>query len=270
VSAPVVTFLSDYGYEDEFVGVCHGVIAQRCPAARIIDVTHGIRAHDVRGGALALRAALPYMPAGVHLAVVDPGVGSERRAVALTTDDPRRFLVGPDNGLRMEAAALFGGAREAFDIGRSPEVLTPPAATFHGRDVFAPVAAALADGVAVQRLGELFPPADLVMLEMPRPRVEPGALIAHVLSIDGYGNLSTDAAPHLLLEAGVALGAAIFVVCAGGDAGGRFVRTFADAATGSLLCYEDGRGALALAVSSGSAATCLGVSVGDELTLRAL
>src|SRR5947208_561867 len=125
----LVTFLSDYGHADEFVGVCHGVIARRCPEARVIDITHGIPRHDVRAGAVALRAALPFMPAGVHLAVVDPGVGLSteeggRRAVALRTADDQ-LLVGPDNGLLSLAAAQLGGVTEAVDVGFSSHRLEP-------------------------------------------------------------------------------------------------------------------------------------------------
>ena len=123
---PAITFLSDYGHVDDFVGVCHGVIARIAPEARVIDITHGVRRHDVRGGALTLRNALPHMPAGVHLAVVDPGVGAvgsqhARRAVALRTAAGDRLLVGPDNGLLMAAADRFGGAMEGVDISASPE-----------------------------------------------------------------------------------------------------------------------------------------------------
>ena len=153
-AVPVITFLSDYGQCDEFVGVCHAVIARRCPRARIIDLVHGVPRHDIRAGALALRAALPYAPPGVHLAVGDPGVGGERRAVALRVAQDERILVGPDNGLLTVAAEALGGVVEAVDIGDSPECLRPISATFHGRDVFAPVAAALADGVALAALGE--------------------------------------------------------------------------------------------------------------------
>src|SRR3954449_2807148 len=143
---PLVTFLSDYGHLDEFVGVCHGVIARLAPDVRVIDVTHGIARHDVRAGALVLRDALPYAPPGVHLAVVDPEVGGRRRAVALACAEEERILVGPDNGLLTLAAERFGGVVEAIDIGHSPHRLEPVSATFHGRDHFAAVAARLAPG----------------------------------------------------------------------------------------------------------------------------
>src|SRR5919202_6328851 len=132
--ARTITFLSDYGLADEFVGVVHGVIARICPEARVIDLGHGIPRQDVQAGALALARALPFVPAGVHLAVVDPEVGARRRAVALQVADEDRLLVGPDNGLLMPAAERFGGAIEAVEISASPWRLQPVSATFHGRD----------------------------------------------------------------------------------------------------------------------------------------
>jgi S-adenosylmethionine hydrolase len=146
VPTPVVTFLTDYGRDDDFVGVCHGVIARICPEARVIDITHGLPRHDVRAAALVLRNTLGYMPAGVHLAVVDPEVGSPRRAVALRVAHEERVLVGPDNGLLVLAAERLGGIVEAVDLAGSPFRLEPVSATFHGRDLFAPVAARLAAG----------------------------------------------------------------------------------------------------------------------------
>ena len=159
VSGPFISFLSDYGLDDDFVGICHGVIATICPEARVIDIAHGVRRHDVRAGAVILRDALAYMPAGVHLAIVDPDVGAERRAVALRLDDDR-LLVGPDNGLLWPAAELGGGVVEAADIARSRFRLEPLSATFHGRDIFAPVAARLAAGAPLAEAGEPCDPAN--------------------------------------------------------------------------------------------------------------
>ncbi|HEY7967897.1 MAG TPA: SAM-dependent chlorinase/fluorinase [Solirubrobacteraceae bacterium] len=264
-SVPVVTFLSDYGSCDEFVGVCHAVIARRCPRARIIDLTHGIARHDVRSGALALRAALPYAPAGVHLAVVDPGVGGDRRAVALRVAAEDRILVGPDNGLLALAAEELGGPVEAVDIGDSPECLRPVSSTFHGRDVFAPVAAALADGATLADLGAVVDPAGLATLALPQPRLDGERLIAHVLSTDVYGNLALDASVE---QVPAARGAALLVEAAGAALNARFVATFGDVDAGELLAYRDGRGALALAVNGGSAAQELALAVDDELVLR--
>ncbi len=267
-AVPLITFLSDYGQCDEFVGVCHAVIARRCPRARIIDLAHGVPRHDIRAGALALRAALPYAPPGVHLAVVDPGVGGERRAVALRVAQDERILVGPDNGLLTVAAELFGGVVEAVDIGDSPECLRPISATFHGRDVFAPVAAALADGAALDALGEPIAADGLVPLALPHASRDGDTLIAHVLTTDVYGNVALDATAELAAAAGLQTGATLVVEVAGRSTPAALARTFADVAPGALLAYRDARGALALAVNGGSAAAALGVRPDDELILR--
>src|ERR671932_2824917 len=182
-----ITFLSDYGLADEFVGVVHSVIARLCPEARVIDLGHGIARQNVLAGALALERALPFAPPGVHLAVVDPEVGARRRAVALRTAAEDRLLVGPDNGLLLPAAERFGGVAEAVEISHSPWRLEPVSATFHGRDLFAPVAARLAGGEALADAGTPLAPDELVGLELPRPRQEDGALVAHVTVVDGYG-----------------------------------------------------------------------------------
>src|ERR1700728_1487454 len=181
---PVITFLSDYGQLDEFVGVCHGVMVRRCPNARIIDLTHSIPRHDVRSGAIVLRSALPFLPAGVHLAVVDPGVSAvgrhARRCVAIRTVDEDHVLVGPDNGLLMPAAERLGGGAEAVDIGESPERLEPVSRTFHGRDIFAPVAAALAAGASLLAVGDPLPVAQLRRFGLPTAHLANGALTVHV------------------------------------------------------------------------------------------
>lgn len=259
----VVTFLSDYGHDDDFVGVCHGVIARIAPQVRVIDVTHGIARHDVRCGALVLRRALPYMPAGVHLAVVDPEVGAERRAVALRCADEERLLVGPDNGLLALAAARFGGVVEAVQIGRSPLRLEPVSASFHGRDVFAPVAAHLAAGMAFAEAGEPLDPAELVQLELSRAQATEHGLLAHVLHSDRFGNVVLDAEHDDLVGSGVRLGHAVTV-------NGRralFATTFADVPAGELLLYEDGYRVLSLAVNRGSALAVLGLRAGDEILI---
>jgi S-adenosylmethionine hydrolase len=260
----VVTFLSDYGLADDFVGVCHGVIARIAPQARIVDITHGIARHDVRAGALVLERALPYMPAGVHLAVVDPEVGAQRRAVALRCADEERVLVGPDNGLLALAAERFGGVVEAVEIGRSPLRLEPVSASFHGRDVFAPVAAHLAAGTAVlAEAGDPLDPAELAGLVLPRARATDDGLLAHVLQADRYGNVVLDAVHEDLAGSGLRLGRAVTV-------NGRralYATTFADVPEGGLLLYEDGYRVLSLAVNRGSALDVLGLGPGDEILL---
>jgi S-adenosyl-L-methionine hydrolase (adenosine-forming) len=265
---PVLTFLSDYGQLDEFVGVCHGVIAKLAPDVRIIDITHGIPRHDIRAGALVLRGSLPYMPAGVHLAVVDPEVGGRRRAVALRCAEEDRLLVGPDNGLLTLAAAHFGGIVEAIDIARSPHRLEPVSATFHGRDLFSPVAARLAAGDPLGEAGEPLSPDELVSLELPRARLEDGELIAHALSNDRYGNVILDVTHEQLAGSGLKLGATVEVEVGGAIERARFARTFADVQPGELLVYEDAQRNLALAVNRGSALGELGLSRDTELRLR--
>jgi S-adenosylmethionine hydrolase len=264
-----ITFLSDYGYGDEFVGVCHGVIARRCPGARVIDIAHAIPRHDIRAGALMLAAALPYMPEGIHLAVIDPGVGGSRRAVAVRVAGAARTLVGPDNGLLAPAWERFGGVAEAADVGRSPARLEPVSATFQGRDIFAPVAAALAAGEPLATVGEPLDPAALTELEIPRAQLRDGALLAHVLGQDRFGNLMLDATAAQLAQLGARPGEALVVELPGGSQAARYASAFAEVPAGELLLYEDSRGRAALAVNRGSAAQLLAVEgAGVDLIVR--
>ncbi len=258
-----IVFLSDYGLEDPFVGTCHAVIARIAPAARVIDLTHGIGRHAVLEGASVLRNALAYLPdGGIVLAVVDPEVGTERRAVAVRSADGRLW-VGPDNGLLALGLAAAGGATEAVDIGRSPHRLEPVAATFHGRDVFAPVAAALAAGAGLAEAGDPIPAAELAAVELDGPRRDGERLIARAVEIDRFGNVQLDAGHEDLAGTRLRLGRAVLV-------GGReavFARTFADAAPGQLLLYEDAWRRLALAINRGDAARELGIAPGAEVAL---
>jgi hypothetical protein len=269
---PVITFLSDYGLLDEFVGVCHGVMARRCPSARVIDLTHSIPRHDVRSGAIVLRSALPFLPAGVHLAVVDPGVSAAgrhaRRAVALRTVEEDHLLVGPDNGLLMPAAERLGGVAEAVDIGASPERLEPVSRTFHGRDIFAPVAAALAAGEPLAAVGQSLPVQQLRRFGLPSAQLSGGVLTVHVLRSDTFGNLILDARNEQLAELGALPGDVLTVSHAGAVRTARYAATFAEVTPGELLIYEDATRMVALAVNRGSAAQLLGADADDELTVR--
>ena len=269
---PIITFLSDYGHSDEFVGVCHGVIARRCPQARVIDLTHEIPPQDVRQGALVLASAAPYLPAGVHLAVVDPGVGASgpgsRRAVALRASEAGHALVGPDNGLLMPAAEALGGAAEAVEVSGSPERLAGMSATFHGRDLFAPVAAALAAGAQLSQVGEALDPSRLCPLDVSRARVRDGALRTHVLRSDRFGNLVLDARARDLGELGARPGSEVAVHHGHRLHIARIARAFADVAEGELLLYEDSQRLLALAVNRGSAGELLGAAAGAQLEVR--
>jgi S-adenosyl-L-methionine hydrolase (adenosine-forming) len=269
MTQPVITFLSDYGLGNEFVGVCHAVIARRCPPARVIDLTHAIPRHDVHTGAIVLRGTLPYLPDAIILAVVDPGVGTSgargRRAVAVRTVDQQRLFVGPDNGLLMPVCERLGGVAEAVAVEGSLERLQPVSATFHGRDIFAPVAAALADGVELSSLGEPLDPAELRRLNIPVAVVTDAGFELHVLHQDTFGNVILDGQLDQLTEFGVEPGDEVWVRSGGQVHHATVARTFADVHPGGLLLYQDGLGMLALAVNRGSAAELLGAGRHDEL-----
>lgn len=262
----IVTFLTDYGHDDDFVGVCHGVIKGIAPDAEILDVTHGIPRHDVRRGALVLRNTLPYMPAGVHIAVVDPQVGTERRAVALRCANGR-ILVGPDNGLLSLAWEQAGGVDLAMDVSRSPHRLEPVSATFHGRDVFSPVAAHLAAGAEITEAGDPLDPADLLRVELPQPSVEDGALVAHVLVVDGFGNVSLDATHEDLAGTNLKLGEQVEIRARGERYLAHFAQSFADVRPGEVLLYEDAYRTLAIAINRGDAAGTMKLAPDSEVRI---
>lgn len=191
-----ISFLSDYGLVDEFVGVVRSVIRSLAPHASVVDITHGIAAHDVRGGSLALVRAVQYLAPGVVLAVVDPGVGTERRAVAVEVgEDGEAVFVGPDNGLLAPAVAMVGGASRAVELTSSAYHLPAPGPTFAGRDVFAPVAAHLCNGVDLLELGDGVDPVTLRPGMLPLTRREGDRLVAEVLWVDRFGNVQLNVDP---------------------------------------------------------------------------
>jgi S-adenosylmethionine hydrolase len=263
-----ITFLSDYGYDDEFAGVCRGVIAGIAPEAAVVDVTHGIERGDIRAGAMALARSLAFFPAGIHMAVVDPGVGGDRRPVAVTVNDGERILVGPDNGLLSLAIERFGGATAAVDIALSPARLEPVSATFHGRDLFAPVAARLALGDELTGVGETFDPGELTKLELPQPEIDAESVVAHALGIDRFGNVGLNVSHKQLAGAPLRLGNPLTVGVASGPVPAIFARTFEEVPEGALLLYEDSSRMLSLAVNRGSAARLLALEVDGAVTLR--
>ena len=276
----IISFLTDYGHEDEFVGVCHAVMRGIAPDVPIVDLTHGITRYGVRQGAIVLRNASPYVPTGVHVAIVDPQVGTERRGVALRTGDGRA-LVGPDNGLLSLAWETCGGVVEAVDISRSPHRLEPVSATFHGRDIFAPVAARLAAGAELAEAGQHLDPDELQVLALPHAEVREGEVVAHVLLVDRFGNASLDIGHADLAGSGLTLGkpVEIEVRAKGGgsgggppDAGERFIatfaQTFADVRPGDVILYEDAYRMLAVAVNRGDAGSALRLSPDARVVLR--
>jgi hypothetical protein len=262
-----ITFLTDFGLEDDFVGTCHGVVKRIAPDAQIIDITHGIRPGHVLQAALTLANSLPYMPAGVHLAVVDPGVGTGRRPLALR-DAEGRLHVGPDNGLLIPAADRFGGVVEAYELANPEYALDSVSRTFHGRDLFSPAAAHLALGVA---LGELGPPVDpdaLVRLDLPEPEVGQSRIRATVLGVDRFGNIALNLSREHLDAVSIVPGMRVELTARGNRYYAVAARTFADAPTGELILYEDSYRSVAIAVSRGSAAAVLGVEEGAEIVLQ--
>jgi S-adenosylmethionine hydrolase len=265
----LITFLSDYGTDDEFVGVVHAVIARLAPEARVIDLSHGIPRHGVLHGALTLARTLPYASPGVHLAVVDPEVGARRRAVALRTADEDRLLVGPDNGLLLPAAERFGGIAEAVEISESPWRLEPVSATFHGRDLFAPVAARLARGEPLAAAGDPLEPVELVPLDLPRPRRDGDAVAATVVSVDGFGNVALLADHTDLAAAGLRIGHPVAVSAGDAALGATYARTFADVRPGDAIVYEDATRAIAVAINTGDAAAALRVRPGEAVRIAA-
>ncbi|HKC77555.1 MAG TPA: SAM-dependent chlorinase/fluorinase [Gaiellaceae bacterium] len=262
----IVTFLTDFGLQDDFVGTCHGVIATIAPDARVIDITHGVRPGHVLQGALVLANTLSYMPAGVHLAVVDPGVGSGRRALALR-DDAGRLHVGPDNGLLLPAAERFGGVAEAHELANPAYSLQPVSRTFHGRDLFAPAAAHLAAGLPLAELGPPVDPEALVRIEIPEPEVGQNRIRATALVVDRFGNIALNVRPEHLEHAELGAGTRVELASRGERFYAVSARTFADAPRGALILYEDSYGSLALAVSRGNAAQLLRVEEGGEIVL---
>jgi S-adenosyl-L-methionine hydrolase (adenosine-forming) len=261
-----ITFLSDYGHRDEFVGVCHGVIERIAPGATVIDLSHEVDPHDIRAAALVLRNALPYVPRGVHLAVVDPGVGTQRIPLAVRAADGHQF-VGPDNGLLWPAIQRCGGVEVAIDIAQSPYRLEPVSATFHGRDLFAPVAARLALETPLEQVGTLVPTENVTPLELPRPSIRTWEVRGRVLAVDRFGNLQLNVTREHLHEAGFVQGDILRVQVSRRRRRAIFGRTFADAPTGEAVLYEDSTGAIAVALNGGSAADALAAAPDADVRL---
>jgi S-adenosylmethionine hydrolase len=261
-----ITFLTDFGLEDDFVGTCHGVMKRIAPEAQIIDVTHGIRPGRILQGALALHNALPYMPVGVHLAIVDPGVGSSRRPLALR-DSEGRLYVGPDNGLLLPAAERFGGVADAHELANPAYALESVSRTFHGRDLFAPAAAHLASGVPLGDLGPPIDPDALVRLDVPVPEIGQSRIRATVLAVDRFGNIALNLTRDQLEAASIVPGAKVELVARGNHYYAVAARTFSDATPGDLILYEDSYRNVAVAVTRGSAASILGVEDGGEIVI---
>ncbi len=261
-----VTFLSDFGLQDDFVGTCHGVIKRIAPDAQLIDITHGIPATSVLQGALVLSNTIAYMPVGVHLAVVDPGVGGSRRPLALR-DREGRFYVGPDNGLLVPAAER-AGIDVAHEIANPVYALESVSRTFHGRDLFAPAAAHLAIGVPLAELGPPLDPDALVRLDLPVARVGEGRIDATALYVDSFGNIALNLTRDHADEAGIVPGTQVELELAGERYFAVAARTFADARAGDIILYEDSYRNMSLAINRGNAAQLLHATSGLTVRIR--
>jgi hypothetical protein len=263
----VITFLSDFGLEDDFVGTCHGVIKRIAPATDVIDITHGIERQSILQGALVLANTLPYMPEGVHLAVVDPEVGTPRRALVVRTRDGR-LLVGPDNGLLLPAAERVGGIEAAHEITNRRYALEPVSPTFHGRDVFSPAAAHLTLGLEPEELGAAVSPERLVRLEIPEAEIGERRIRARCLYVDRFGNIQLNLNAEQIEPLGIVPGRRVEVELAVDRFYALAARTFAEAGVGEIILYEDAYRNIALAISRGNAAETFGVRAGVEIKLR--
>jgi S-adenosylmethionine hydrolase len=263
-----ITFLSDFGLKDDFVGTCHGVMKRIAPDAQIIDITHGIPAQAVLQGALVLANTVGYMPVGVHLAVVDPGVGGPRRPLALRDREGRSY-VGPDNGLLLPAAKR-AGIVAAHELANPVYALDAVSRTFHGRDLFSPAAAHLACGVLLEDLGPPLDPEGLVDLDLPVPQVEAGGLVATLLYVDSFGNIALNLTREDVERVGIVSGTRLELEHAGERYYAVMARTFADARPGDVILYEDSYGNVSVAISRGSAGRMLHASPGQSIRIVAL
>ncbi|MBO2454791.1 SAM-dependent chlorinase/fluorinase [Actinomadura barringtoniae] len=289
-----MTFLTDYGLEDGFVAACHGVAARLAPHVRVMDITHLVPPGDVRRGAAVLAQTVPYMPPGVHVAVVDPGVGTARRGIAVA--GAGGVFVGPDNGLLSWAARgltagglhphIVGvpgnGEVRAFELANPKLWLEPVSATFHGRDIFTPVAAQLACGLDIEQVGPEVEAESLVTLPTPMRRVQNGGAEGEVLSVDRFGNVQMSLTLADLDLLGARIGGALMVALGvtpriQGNAQHApqrrrtftvpYRETFGSVAPGELVAYADSAGCLALAVNSGDAAQRLGLPPGARIRI---
>jgi S-adenosylmethionine hydrolase len=272
-SRPFVSLLSDFGLRDPSAGIMRAVVAGICPAAIVVDLAHEVDKFAIRDGALLLWSAVPYLPIGAHVAVVDPGVGTARKGIAIQTLRGD-YLVGPDNGLLMPAAARLGGITRAHLLEDLRYSLPEISSSFHGRDVFAPAAAHLADGVAIDQLGRAVDPRRLAELEWPRPVILPGRLASQAIYLDTFGNVKLSALVEDLASAlpGLQLGERLVVRIGAGAAlreiGTPWVRTFGEVPTGSPLLTTDSYGRVSLALHQGSAADTLGVTLDEAVEVR--
>jgi S-adenosylmethionine hydrolase len=266
---PVIGFLTDFGF-DGAAATCRAVMIGICPDVQIVDIAHSLRKYAIRDGSFLLSSALPYAPVGVHVGVVDPGVGTARRAIGILTGRGD-VLIGPDNGLLPPVADALGGAREARELTNRELWLPDPSHTFHGRDIFSPVAAHLAAGHATfEEVGPTVPLHDLIRLPLPRTSVADGRFETEVVYVDSFGNLRLAGGAPALEEAfGATHEATLVTVTIEGDEPrtGTLAPSFGHVEEGELLVYVDSSGNVALALNQRSLAAASGADTGSRATI---
>jgi S-adenosyl-L-methionine hydrolase (adenosine-forming) len=262
MSTPVA-FFSDFGPGTEHVGAMHAVVAAACPGATLIDLAHDIPSGDIRWGAIVLGRLAPLLPGAVIVAVVDPGVGSHRRRLAVELDGGG-YVVGPDNGLLGPVSQALN-ARSATELTDEGHMRTPVSRTFHGRDVFAPIAAHLAAGGSARGLGAAVDVATIVQPKLPAPTIKPGSIEALAVGVDRFGNIALLAAPADLASAGLEDGTWVWVVVGEHRHKARVGGIFADVPRGGVLVHEDSSGSIAVAVNGGNAAERFGLAPGEAV-----
>jgi S-adenosylmethionine hydrolase len=271
---PFISFLTDFG-PDSAAAICRGVMLSIARDAQIVDISHSVRKYAVRDGAFLLSSALPWMPVGVHVAVVDPGVGTARRPIGLLTGRGD-VLIGPDNGLLIAAAERLGGIREARVLENRAWMLERTSSTFHGRDIFSPVAANLAIGGSFTEIGSIVDPASLTVIRFPEASVGEGILESTIVYVDSFGNLRLAGDRDDLASAvGDLSPGRVFRIAFGGSNGqapveetAPWARTFGEIPVGRPLLFEDSSGRLALADNPADAARRLGVGADRPVTIR--
>jgi S-adenosylmethionine hydrolase len=255
-----ISFLSDFGLTDEFVGVVHGVLAKLAPESRVIDIGPGTPPGDIKAAALSLTRAIQYLPEGVVMVVVDPGVGSDRKALAVETE--WGYFIGPDNGVLSPAVAMVGGAQRVVSIDNPEARIPSPGATFHGRDVFAPAAALLASGEAViEDLGPEVPPDQVQPMLLPLPEIDGGLVTGEAWWVDRFGNVETNIGPDDLAAIGLTPGATVTMKIGASLHSVQWVASYSEVEPGETLIHVDSAGLIAVAVRDGAA--------DEELNLRA-
>jgi len=263
---PLITLLTDFGTADSYVGEMRGVLLSRAPAATLIDLTHAVPPGDVRAGAYLFGRIWHRFPSGtVHLAVVDPGVGTERRAIAVESESG--YFLGPDNGLLAPAVAMVGGAVRAVSLTNDEYHLASPGPTFAGRDILAPTAGHLARGVSLSELGEAIDPAGMVPGLVSLPTDEDGAIVGEVWWVDRFGNCQLNIDPAELQRLGADIGGSLELRFGGQARMARWVRTYADAKPSELVVLVDSYGLVSVALDRRSAAEELGLRGGSALTV---